>query len=281
MVSIIPDLILKMGCEAIPRKHLKQIRELARFVNELANMPDNKRQAFVGESAFAHKGGMHVSAVVRNPETYEHIDPEFVGNHRRVLVSDLSGRSNILYKAQEFGIDIDSKDPVVREILDKLKTLEYEGFQYEGAEASFELLIKRAQGQLPEFFELLGFRVIDQKSFDTEVPSSEATIMVKVDGQTEHTAAVGNGPVNAIDNALRKALEKFYPELKEVKLLDYKVRVLPMGTGTESMVRVLIESGDKENKWGTVGVSFNIVDASWQALTDSVIYKLLYSRGAK
>ena len=281
LVSIIPDLILKMGCEAIPRKHLKQIRELARFVNELANMPNNKRQAFVGESAFAHKGGMHVSAVVRNPETYEHIDPEFVGNHRRVLVSDLSGRSNILYKAQEFGIDIDSKDPVVREILDKLKTLEYEGFQYEGAEASFELLIKRAQGQLPEFFELLGFRVIDQKSFDTEVPSSEATIMVKVDGQTEHTAAVGNGPVNAIDNALRKALEKFYPELKEVKLLDYKVRVLPMGTGTESMVRVLIESGDKENKWGTVGVSFNIVDASWQALTDSVIYKLLYSRGAK
>jgi len=281
LVSIIPDIMLKMGYEAIPRKHLKRLRELARFVNELANLPDNKRQPFVGESAFAHKGGMHVSAVARNPETYEHIDPEMVGNHRRVLVSDLSGRSNILFKAQEFGIDIDSKDPLVMEILEKLKTLEYEGFQYEGAEASFELLIKRAQGKLPEFFELLGFRVIDQKTPGGELPYSEATIMVKVDGQTEHTAAVGNGPVNAIDHALRKALEKFYPELKEVELLDYKVRVLPMGEGTASLVRVLIESGDKQNKWGTVGVSFNIVDASWQALTDSVVYKLLYSREAK
>ena len=280
LVSIIPDLVLKMGHEAIPRKHLKRLRELTRFVNELANMPDNKRQAFVGESAFAHKGGMHVSAVVRNPETYEHIDPELVGNHRRVLVSDLSGRSNILYKAQEFGIDIDSRDPLVMEILEKLKTLEYEGFQYEGAEARFELLIKRAQGVLPEFFELIGFRVIDEKRTGAEKALAEATIIVKVDGQTEHTAAHGNGPVNAIDNALRKALEKFYPELREVKLLDYKVRFLPMGAGTGSMVRVLIESGDQTSKWGTVGVSYNIVEASWQAMTDSVIYKLLNSRGA-
>ncbi|HLA40598.1 MAG TPA: citramalate synthase [Candidatus Glassbacteria bacterium] len=278
LVSIIPDLMLKMGLDAIPHKNLKRLRELARFVNELANMPDNKRQAFVGESAFAHKGGMHVSAVVRNPETYEHIDPEMVGNHRRVLVSDLSGRSNILYKAQEFGIDIESNDPIVVEILEKLKTLESEGFQYEGAEASFELLIKRAQGVLPQFFELVGFRVIDEQRNDAARPRSEATIIVKVDGQTEHTAAHGNGPVNAIDNALRKALEKFYPELKEVVLLDYKVRVLPMGSGTASMVRVLIESGDSKDKWGTVGVSFNIVEASWQALTDSVTYKLLKSR---
>ncbi|MFH1070382.1 MAG: citramalate synthase [Candidatus Glassbacteria bacterium] len=280
LVSIVPDLMLKMGHDAIPHKNLKRLRELARFVNELANLPDNKRQAFVGESAFAHKGGMHVSAVVRNPETYEHIDPELVGNHRRVLVSDLAGRSNILYKAQEFGIDLDSKDPIVLEILEKLKTLESEGFQYEGAEASFELLIKRAQGALPQFFELVGFRVIDEQRPNAARPLSEATIMVKVDGQTEHTAANGNGPVNAIDNALRKALEKFYPELREVRLLDYKVRVLPLGAGTASMVRVLIESGDDRDKWGTVGVSYNIVEASWQALADSVVYKLLKTRNS-
>ncbi|HUU29842.1 MAG TPA: citramalate synthase [archaeon] len=278
LVSIIPNLMLKMGLEAIPRRKLKNLREVARSVNELANLPDNKHQPFVGESAFAHKGGMHVSAVVRNPATYEHIDPELVGNHRRVLVSDLSGKSNILYKAEEFGININSKDPVVKDILENLKTLEYEGFQYEGAEASFELLIKRALGQLPQFFELIGFRVIDEKLTQTKTPLSEATIIIKVDGQTEHTAANGNGPVNALDNAMRKALEKFYPELKEVRLLDYKVRVLPKGLGTASVVRVLVESGDKKDKWGTVGVSSNIVEASWQAISDSVIYKLIKER---
>ncbi|MBN2289881.1 MAG: citramalate synthase [Candidatus Glassbacteria bacterium] len=285
LISIIPGLMLKMGLQAIDPAHLKGLRELARVVNELANLPDNKRQAFVGDSAFAHKGGMHVSAVARNPKCYEHIDPELVGNHRRVLVSDLSGRSNILYKAEEFGIDIQSKDPAVKEILERLKLMEHQGFQYEGAEASFELLMKRAMGSLPQFFELLGFRVIDEKSEDVQVPvfeetTSEATIMVRVDNQVEHTAAKGNGPVNAIDNALRKALEKFYPELGEVSLLDYKVRVLPKGKGTGSMVRVLIESGDHKDKWGTVGVSFNIVEASWQALSDSVIYKLLKERQA-
>ncbi|MEA1996655.1 MAG: citramalate synthase, partial [Gemmatimonadota bacterium] len=276
LISVIPNLMLKMGLEAIPRKNLGNLRELARLVNELANMPDNKHQPFIGESAFAHKGGMHVSAVVRNPATYEHIDPELVGNHRRVLVSDLSGRSNILYKAAEFGIDINSKDPVVKNILKDLKELEYEGFQYEGAEASFELLIKRALGELPEFFELVRFRVIDAKNTGDQVPFSEATIIINTpDGKTEHHVADGNGPVNALDKAMRKALEGYYPALKEVKLLDYKVRVLPMGDGTASVVRVLVESGDNENKWGTVGVSANIVEASWQAITDSVVYKLL------
>ena len=280
LISMIPRLILKMGYQAVEPGNLKGLRELARVVNELANLPDNRRQAFVGDSAFAHKGGMHVSAVARNPKCYEHIDPEAIGNHRRVLISDLSGRSNIIYKAREFGIDINSKDPAVKEILERLKLMEHQGFQYEGAEASFELLMKRAMGNLPQFFELLSFRVIDEKSEDIQVPvavetTSEATIMVRVDGQIEHTAAKGNGPVNAIDNALRKALEKFYPELKEVTLLDYKVRVLPKGTGTGSLVRVLIESGDHQDKWGTVGVSYNIVEASWQALADSVIYKLL------
>ncbi|MEA2062593.1 MAG: alpha-isopropylmalate synthase regulatory domain-containing protein, partial [Gemmatimonadota bacterium] len=277
------NLMLKMGHQAIPDDKLKRLRELARVVNELANLPDNRRQAFVGDSAFAHKGGMHVSAVARNPQCYEHLDPETVGNHRRVLVSDLSGRSNVLHKAKEFGIDVNSKDPAVKEILEKLKVLEHEGFQYEAAEASFELLMKRAMGELPQFFELLAFRVIDEKSQDVQTPlideaTSEATIMVRVGNQVEHTAATGNGPVNATDRALRKALEKFYPELKEVMLLDYKVRVLPMGTGTASLVRVLIESGDKHDKWGTVGVSHNIVEASWQALADSIIFKLLKTR---
>jgi 2-isopropylmalate synthase len=285
LISVIPSLMIKMGLQALDQDKLTRLRELARVVNELANLADNKRQAFVGDSAFAHKGGMHVSAVARNPKCYEHMDPEAVGNHRRVLVSDLSGRSNILYKAEQFGIDINSRDPKVKEILERVKQMEHQGFQYEGAEASFELLMKRAMGDLPQFFELLNFRVIDEKSEDLQEPledeaTSEATIMVKVEGQIEHTAAQGNGPVNAIDHALRKALEKFYPELGEIELLDYKVRVLPKGDGTASMVRVLIESGDHKSKWGTVGVSYNIVEASWQALCDSVIYKLLKERQA-
>lgn len=281
LVSIIPDLTFKMGFNTIHPEQLVQLRQLARFVNELANMSDNKRQAFVGDSAFAHKGGMHVSAVVRNPQTYEHIDPEKVGNHRRVLVSDLSGRSNILYKAEEFGIDINSRDPKVKDILEHLKAMEYEGFQYEGAEASFELLMNRALGRLPEFFELVGYRVIDEKRSGPEMPLSEATIIVRVDGQNEHTAAHGHGPVNALDNALRKALCKFYPELNEMHLIDYKVRVLPKGSGTSSFVRVLVQSGDDRDKWGTVGVSFDIVEASWMALTDSVVFKLLKERNGR
>jgi 2-isopropylmalate synthase len=207
--------------------------------------------------------------------TYEHIPPEKVGNRQRVLISDLSGESNILYKAAEFKIDIESKDPKVREILDNLKRLENQGFQFEGAEGSFEILMKKALGRHRKFFELLGFRVIVEKKEDEGPPLSEATIMVRVGDQVEHTAAVGNGPVNALDNAIRKALEKFYPELKEVKLLDYKVRILSSKDGTGAQTRVLIESGDKTSKWGTVGVSENIIQASWQALVDSIDYKLL------
>jgi 2-isopropylmalate synthase len=197
-----------------------------------------------------------------------------VGNSTRVLVSDLSGRSNILAKAEEFKINLDSKDPVTMEILDNIKELENRGYQFEGAEASFELLMKRALGTHRKFFSVIGFRVIDEKRHEDQKPISEATIMVKVGGKIEHTAAEGNGPVNALDNALRKALEKFYPRLKEVKLHDYKVRVLPAGQGTASSTRVLIESGDKEARWGTVGVSDNIIEASYQALIDSIEYKL-------
>ncbi|MCL6494023.1 MAG: citramalate synthase, partial [Ignavibacterium sp.] len=233
------------------------------------------RQPFVGDSAFAHKGGIHVSAVQKRPETYEHIRPELVGNSHRVLISDMAGKSNILRKAEEFKIHIEPDSPEVQGILDELKSLEHQGFQFEGAEASFELLLKKALGLHRRFFDLIGFRVIDEKRKENEAPISEATIMVKVGKHIEHTAATGNGPVNALDNALRKALEKFYPELKSVKLHDYKVRVLTAGKGTAAKVRVLIESGDDKHKWGTVGVSENIIEASWKALVDSIEYKLL------
>jgi len=259
---------------------LRSLRQVSRTIYELANLVPNKHQAYVGNSAFAHKGGVHVSAIQRHPETYEHIRPEKVGNITRVLVSDLSGRSNILAKAEEFNVNIDSKDPVTLEILEKIKELENQGFQFEGAEASFELLMRRALGTLRSFFSVIGFRVIDTKRHEDEMPSSEATVQVKVGGKIEHTAAEGNGPVNALDHALRKALEQFYPHLREMKLYDYKVRVLPAGKGTASMIRVLIESGDKNGRWGTVGVSDNIIDASYQALVDAIQYKLLRDQDA-
>jgi 2-isopropylmalate synthase len=220
-----------------------------------------------------------VSAVQRNPETYEHIRPELVGNVQRILVSDLSGKSNILAKARQFGLDLDRDDPLVMEIVSRLKELEAQGFQFEGAEASFELLMRRASGTQRKYFDLLGFRVFDQKMKEDEPPQAEATVMVRVGGRIEHTAAVGNGPVNALDNAIRKALETFYPQLRDMSLVDYKVRVLPETPGTGAKVRVLIESKDERDKWGTVGVSHDIIEASWQALVDGICYKLLKSEG--
>lgn len=280
LCSIIPALKLKMGRECVSDEQLRSLRQVSRTIYELANLVPNKHQAYVGNSAFAHKGGVHVSAIQRHPETYEHIRPELVGNVTRVLVSDLSGRSNILVKAEEFNVNLDSKDPVTLEILEKIKELENQGFQFEGAEASFELLMRRALGTLRSFFSVIGFRVIDTKRHEDEMPTSEATVQVKVGGRIEHTAAEGSGPVNALDNALRKALEQFYPHLREMKLYDYKVRVLPAGKGTASMIRVLIESGDKSGRWGTVGVSDNIIDASYQALIDALQYKLLRDQEA-
>lgn len=275
LCSIIPNLQLKLGYECLRQDQIMMLRDVSRFVNEIANIRHFKRQPFVGDSAFAHKAGIHVSAVRRRSETYEHIRPELVGNSQRVLVSDLAGKSNILRKASEFGIKLDPDSPQVQDIVIKLKELENQGFQFEGAEASFELLMKKTLGLHRRFFDLIGFRVIVEKRKEKEEPLSEATIMVKVGGHIEHTAAIGNGPVNAIDNALRKALEKFYPQLRKVKLHDYKVRVLTAGKGTSAKVRVLIESGDDEKRWGTVGVSENIIEASWQALVDSIEYKLL------
>ncbi len=275
LCSVIPNLQIKLGIKCISDAQMKRLRDVSRFVNEIANLRHFKRQPFVGDSAFAHKAGVHVSAVMKRPETYEHIRPELVGNSHRVLISDLAGKSNILRKAKEFNIHVDPDSPQLQDILNELKDLEHQGFQFEGAEASFELLLKKALGLHKKFFDLIGFRVIVEKRKEGEIPLSEATIMVKVGGKIEHTAATGNGPVNALDNALRKALDKFYPKLKEVKLHDYKVRVLTAGKGTAAKVRVLTESGDEKNRWGTVGVSENIIEASWQALVDSIEYKLL------
>ncbi len=274
LCSIIPNLQLKMGLDCVNDEQLKGLTEASRFVNELANLAPATHQPFVGSSAFAHKAGVHVSAVKKKPATYEHIAPERVGNAQRVLISDQAGRANIMQKAREFKLDIETHEPLLQELLCELKELELQGFQFEGAEASFQLRMRRALGVSKRYFDLVGFRVIIEKRSDNEL-ISEATIMVRVGGSIEHTAAVGNGPVNALDNALRKALEKFYPTLRDVTLLDYKVRVFSAGAGTGSRVRVLVESGDRHDRWGTVGVSENIIEASWQALTDSITYKLL------
>jgi len=275
LTSIIPGLALKMGCSFAAADQLTKLTEVARFVNELANLPHNKYQPYVGAAAFAHKGGIHVAAVKRNPLTYEHITPEKVGNIRRILISDQSGKSNVLHKAKKFGLDLESADPLVTTILKRLKELENQGFQYEGAEASFELLMRRAMGTMPSFFELKGFTVLNHKGTPEGVTKAEATIQLEVGGDTVHTAAMGEGPVNALDNALRKALTCFYPQLAAVSLSDYKVRVLASEHGTGAQVRVLIESTDGKTQWGTVGVSHDIIEASWQALVDSISYKLL------
>jgi 2-isopropylmalate synthase len=274
LVSIIPSLVLKMGVDCIPENHLRELRDVSRFVSELANRTPWAAQPYVGDSAFAHKGGMHVSAVVKFASTYEHVDPAAVGNHRRVLVSELAGKSNVLWKAREYGIDIDQDTPDSRRILDELKSLEDQGFQFEGAEASFELLIERALGRHRPYFELEAYRVIVEEQRGGAEPVAEATVRVRVKGMLEHTAALGNGPVNALDHALRKALEEFYPALREMRLLDYKVRILDESKGTAARTRVLITSGDGDETWGTVGVAENIIEASWQALVDSIEYTL-------
>ena len=274
LISVIANLQLKMGKKCVAPAQLKKLRDVSQLFYELANIQPNKRQAYVGDSAFAHKGGLHVSGVLKNRETYEHIDPELVGNRQRVLVSDLSGRSNVVYKGKEYGIDMNDQNEAVRDILKRTKELEGQGYEFQAAEASFELLIQEALGKKRKNFNLIGFRVIDEKRNEGEGAISEATIMVQVDGEMEHAAAMGNGPVNALDQALRRALTKFYPSLKQVELLDYKVRVLSSGEGTAAMVRVLIESGDGKDKWGTVGVSHNVIEASWLALADSIDYKL-------
>jgi 2-isopropylmalate synthase len=274
LISIIANLKLKMGYDCVSDANLKRLKEVSAFVDELANKSHWNRQPYVGKSAFAHKGGVHVSAIRKNSATYEHIEPEAVGNIQRILVSDLSGKSNILFKAKEYGIDVEADDPKIQKTLELLKSSENLGYQYEGAEGSFELLMRDALGQKKLFFEFIGFRVIVEKRREDESPITEATVKIKVGDDIEVTAAEGIGPVNALDKAIKKALIRFYPELDELHLFDYKVRILDEDKGTQSRIRVLVESGDLHHKWGTVGVSENIIEASWQALRDSIEYKL-------
>jgi 2-isopropylmalate synthase len=280
LCSIIPNLQLKQGHKCLSDEQLAKLRDTSRFVSEIGNIMHFNRLPYVGNSAFAHKAGMHVNAILKASETYEHIVPTLVGNTQRILVSDLAGKSNVISKAKDFGIKLDSKSPKVMKIVERLKELESQGFQFEGAEGSFELMMKKALGKEWKFFEMKGFRVFISKRSERDKALHEATVMLKTpDGKVQHMAADGNGPVNALDKALRKALIGYYPELENVKLLDYKVRVLTSGKGTAANVRVLIESGDGEMTWSTVGVSEDVVVASYNALIDSIEYKLLKERG--
>jgi len=282
LCSVIPVLQLKTqgAYRCLPDEKLELLTLTAAYVSEVANVRLFNRQPFVGRSAFAHKGGIHVSAVSRDATLYEHIDPELVGNRQRVLLSELAGRSNIVNLAKRFDLHMDKDEPVVRGLLNELKARAARGYDYAAAEASMELLLFRkiAQRGVREFFKLIKFHVLDSKESVDGEPLSEATVMLEVEGMEEHTAAMGKGPVNALDNALRKALRPFYPSLDEMRLLDFKVRVLSHtfdgDGGTASGVRVLIESGDHCSRWVTVGVSYNIIEASWQAVVDSVTYKL-------
>ncbi len=279
LCSIIPTLEMKMECETVGKERLKKITELSRYVSELANLKHKKNLAFVGESAFAHKGGVHVSAVMKTPKTYEHIEPESVGNVRRVLVSDLSGKSNVLYKAEELGLKMDDASPAAQRVVEDLKSMEHYGYYFEDAEASFELLVKKHTGEIKKLFELERFKISIHKDSNDADARSEATIKIRVGEETEMTAAEGNGPVNAMDKALRKALERFYPQLKDIQLTDYKVRVLDSEHATAAKVRVLIETKNGTSSWNTVGVSSDVVDASWKALVDSITYHLLKTKG--
>ncbi|MDR2744060.1 MAG: citramalate synthase [Desulfovibrio sp.] len=280
LCSLIPVLEIKSrNYRCLPEGRLALLREVSAYVSEVANMVPFSRQPFVGRSAFAHKGGIHVSAVNRNSALYEHISPSVVGNAQRVLLTELAGRSNIVAMARRFGFHLDKDEPVVKGLLAELKDKASRGYDYAAAEASVELLLLRKLGRrgVRDFFRLIRFRVLEFKQLNDDRPLSEATVTLEVEGAIEHTAAFGDGPVNALDTALRKALSGFYPRLKEMRLVDFKVRVLApteQFRGTGSVVRVLIESADQRGKWVTVGVSCNIIEASWQALIDSVTYKL-------
>ena len=272
LCSVIPNLVLKMKRSCAAAKNLRKLTDVSRFIYEMANLSLRTTQPFVGVSAFAHKAGVHVHAMQKNERTYEHICPEQVGNERRILISELSGSSNVLAKVEKYNLTHD-KD-LARKIVRQVQDLENEGYQFEAAEASFELLVKKAIGAHKTFFDLEGFSVHVDKREDGQ-PITWATVKIKVKNQIEMTASDGDGPVNALDGALRKALDKHYPSLNEMHLTDYKVRVVNPKAGTAAKVRVIIESADRDGIWGTVGVSENVIEASWRALVDSIEYKLL------
>ncbi|RJP32904.1 MAG: citramalate synthase [Candidatus Omnitrophota bacterium] len=272
--NVIPSLQLKMGYEVVPDEKLKELAHLSLFISELANIPPRHNQPYVGMSAFAHKGGIHVSAVQRDSKTYEHINPELVGNSTRVLVSELSGQSNIFHRAEALGIKLEKNSPVARRILEKIKHLENEGYFFEAADASLSLLIRKELGRRRPFFELVAYRVLVEQHL-TDGLWSEATVRVKIGDKIYFMAGDGDGPVNALDQALRKALESYYPQLNQLRLTDFKVRIIDAGRGTAAKTRVLIASTDGKSEWITMGVSDNMIEASWNALVDSIDYKLL------
>ena len=279
LVSIIPALELKMGFCCVGVERLRKLREVSVVTDDLANQRTDPRQPYVGRTAFSHKAGAHVNAIQKNPKTFEHVAPEQVGNQRHVLVSELSGSANVLMKAAELGTDLSALDKeTTRAILDEVKRRENKGYSYESADGSFKILLQKVLKKHTSFFELEGFRVIVEKRGRDEPCLSEATIKVKVNGETELTAGEGRGPVDALNAALRQALTRFYPEIEDISLTDYRVRILDPQEATRAVTRVLIESGDGKRQWGTVGVSENIIEASWQALLDSVEYKLYEDR---
>jgi 2-isopropylmalate synthase len=280
LVSLIPSLMLKTDFKTgLDANDLKQITHISRLLDERLNRAPSRSAAYVGESAFAHKGGLHVSAVEKDPKTYEHIEPTLVGNRRHIVVSDQSGRANILARFREIGLEINPDDPKVAALVETVKLREYEGYAYDGAEASFELLARRGLGTVPDYFKLARFRVMDERRWNVRgdlVTESEATVTLDVHGEDMMTVATGNGPVNALDTALRKALTPLYPGLSDMRLVDFKVRILTPQAGTEAITRVMIESADAGGeRWSTVGVSTNIIDASYEALNDALTWKLL------
>ncbi len=280
LCSIIPALKLKLGIDCMTDGQLAKLTEVSHYVAELANLAPSSNLPYVGTSAFTHKGGLHVSGIMKWQDSYQHINPELVGNRPKVVVSELSGKGNIIYKAKELGIALSPKTKQTRQVLQQIKLLESCGFQYEDADASFELLLHRAQPEYKPLFELIDFMVVVERHRRPSIEDesellSEATVKVKVGDRIIHTAAEGNGPVNALDRALRKALLEFYPDLSAIELIDYKVRILEENAGTASQVRVLIESSDGRKQWRTVGSSTNIIEASWLALADSIEYWLL------
>jgi 2-isopropylmalate synthase len=284
LCSIIPTLKLKMGIDCVTDEQLSKLSDTSRYVSELANMPHYDKFPYVGDDAFTHKAGIHVSGLTKWEDSYQHINPGLVGNRPQVVVSELGGKGNIIAKAKERGLPVPQIEEI-EEVLRQIKLLEKQGFQYDFAEASFDLLLRRAQPDYRPPFELVDFMLVVEKrrrpptGRNQEEPLSEATIKVKVDNRIVHTAAEGDGPVDALDQALRKALLEFYPELVVVKLIDYKVRILEETAGTASQVRVLIESSDGKENWRTVGSSTNIIEASWLALADSIEYWLIKRAG--
>ncbi|AFY71366.1 2-isopropylmalate synthase/homocitrate synthase family protein [Thalassoporum mexicanum PCC 7367] len=277
LCTVIPNLQLKMGYPCLAETQLQQLTDVSRQVSELVNLAPYEHAPFVGLSAFAHKGGIHVSAVKRNPKTYEHIEPETIGNRRRIVISEQSGLSNVLSKAETFGIKLDKNDATCRHILQQMKELEQNGYQFEAAEASFELLMRQAMGDRPKFFALSGFRVDSDSDPDGNV-HVVAIIKVLVKGEEKLIASEGNGPISALDAALRKALVEFYPAIAQFHLTDYKVRILNSNDGTNAKTRVLIESSNGEERWTTLGVSSNIIAASYQALVEGLEYGLILAQ---